>query len=182
MRTAKGKVVNYTHKDIADVIVLHKYSNVYKDSYRTGPLHRRQNGNHGQISNGFNLRYNTGIGTTGQDWFHIIVFFQDGSVLRLAPQNFRGIVDAAEGAILSSITSISKAIGTAVGIKGADAAVQTLLGAMLNSESTVGFKSHILRAKDEDSDACTYIDVYDDHVDFHSKSGNNDNVSVVTRQ
>ena len=188
------RVSNQTGRTIEVVTVAHKYSDVYKNSETFANLPN------GFTTNSFIADYNTGFGTTGKDWWALTWRFQgENAVYITNPNNFRAFFDAADTvgpALFKAVGSFAgrtagMAAGTAVepgggtalaGIAGATAgslAAGAIASVLFNSETTVGFKQHILRSEDEDSD--TVIIIKSQGVTFHSPSGDSDTVFTVDR-
>ncbi|RDA94975.1 hypothetical protein CP533_0102 [Ophiocordyceps camponoti-saundersi (nom. inval.)] len=136
------KLRNNTPNPITDVSVLHKYSSDYnhRGDWTVIPP--------GQVPNDtLTVEYNTGLLTTGKDWWMVTWYNQDKTRFFFSnPQNSRWLIDLAEGLFNPSADGL------------------------LSSESTTGFKQHILR--DEDADEVTEIVIEaDDQIEFRSKSG-----------
>ncbi|KJZ76003.1 hypothetical protein HIM_04459 [Hirsutella minnesotensis 3608] len=106
--------------------------------------------------------YHTGFATTGQDWWFISWYNEDGTKLYYSsPNNFRGFIDVFEKAAPTILAQVSKtaakagAVAAGTGPFGAilaGKAASTLAKAtaklVFNDESTVGFKKHYLTDKD----------------------------------
>jgi len=155
-RTASVQVKNSTGRVIEWVSVFHKYSDNYKDEkvWRNVP-------NGSVPSEMLEVRYNTGFGTTGIDWWLIMWKYQgEDTVYRTDPNNGRALIDGVEtvakavlptaGAVLGEVggflltkSPVAAQIGGAMGEETCRA-----LARHLNSEKTAGFKQHILRPKD----------------------------------
>lgn len=142
-RTAYVSVRNDTPNPVAGVTVIHKYSNNYK--------HR---GDWDVILPGhtsdtrLTVEYNTGAFTTGKDWWLVTLFNQDKTRFYYSdPKNWRWALDLVEG--ISAKDEVTS---------------------MFNSESSVGFKQHILR--NEDAGEVTEIVINADNtITFRSNSG-----------
>jgi hypothetical protein len=162
-RTAKVVVKNNTGEDILNVRVNHKYSDVYKNPLLwEGVLESGATTNPPK-----SVEYHTGAFTTGRDWWSIIwTQLDDDKVYYSNPTNFRGVFDALEEigqiAVPIAATGAAAVVGAAcTGVSAgacapaALAGIYTAIGAagavstkMMNDESTVGFKQHILRSED----------------------------------
>jgi hypothetical protein len=181
---ARVAVVNETGRPLQYVTVLHKYADVFKSE------HTWRNVRPGTTGSEMAVSYNTGIGTTGRDWWMVIWMYEgDSRVHHTSPNNFRAVLDLAEqaGHILVPVgaAAFAGAVGAVptAGVGGAAAAAAgAVLGtmiaqAMLNNESTAGFKQHILRS--EDSGRATAIHIRSNgSVVFRSRSGNSETVST----
>mmetsp|Transcript_11975 Transcript_11975/g.18195 ORF Transcript_11975/g.18195 Transcript_11975/m.18195 type:complete len:163 (+) Transcript_11975:205-693(+) len=143
------------------------------------------------------VNYHTGRFTTGRDWWYVAFTTEDGIFYQSNPQNGRDIIDGLEqvcfyatniiggGSICTTgacahqavgatraglpriITAGYAAYGGAVGLAGAVGLVVT--NTMMNTESTAGFKQHILRT--EDAGKVTTIIIRKNEVIFRSTSG-----------
>jgi PUD1/2-like protein len=201
-RTAQVNVVNNSGRDIEIITVSHKYSDNYKNSETWLNLP-----NGAKTKAPLVVEYNTGFGTTGRDWWRISWKFKgDPGLYVTNPNNFRREIDALEsigpgvlvaaGTALGSLaggaaggaagtylapgvgTTYGAAAGKAVGGKAGAAAAKAMADALMNGESTVGFKQHILRSEDESGKTPTIIEIKADGVTFRSPSGNSDTVYV----
>lgn len=201
-RTAQVNVQNNSGRDIEIITVSHKYSDNYKNSETWLNLP-----NGAKTKAPLVVEYNTGFGTTGRDWWRISWKFKgDPGLYVTNPNNFRREIDALEsigpgvlvaaGTALGSLaggatggaagtylapgvgTTYGAAAGKAVGGKAGAAAAKAMADALMNGESTVGFKQHILRSDDESGNTPTIIEIKADGVTFRSPSGNSDTVYV----
>lgn len=180
-RRARVQVWNATGGVLNYVRVFHKYSDVYRNEqeWRHVPT--------GSVANGsMTVDYNTGFGTTGKDWWLVVWASERGtssaSLRYTDPQNGRAFIDGLE-MVWKEVTPVvmAAAVGTACFAAGcgpaapfaamAGAAVSSqVFGRMMNSESTAGFKQHILRS--EDARGTTTIEIRGDgSVAFVSPSG-----------
>ena len=146
-RKADVQVVNKTGRDIEFVTVAHKYSDNYKESKTWGNM-----ANGVASKDTLEVQYHTGFGTTGQDWWLITWRYKgDPTVYMTAPKNFREIVDAVEKLAITALPAAGKFVGSLIGGEAGGEiggpAAKEMGSALLNSESTVGFKSHILRKR-----------------------------------
>lgn len=165
-RTAKVNVFNYSENTISWVTVVHKYSNNYKDDQTWVNLPP----NTQTAPNAMPANYNTGFGTTGQDWWAVTWQWKN-EICITNPNNFRGTIDSLEGIAASKLRDATTAlggtvgtfanpgVGTAIGTAAGRAAGKEVSNALFNSESTVGFKKHFLEAKDEGGFG-VYMDIY----------------------
>lgn len=181
-RKAKVAIENQTGQRLLSVSVGHKYSNDFKNTYDwEGPIEIGKTTNADMV-----VDYNTGFLTTGRDWWVVSWVTEDGKTHVTNPKNLRGIIDFLEGigskiaAPLASLATalslapepvISKATGAAVAV------TSVVVGGFCNSESTNGFKQHILRS--EDQDAPVKIILKRDKTVFHSKSGQSETGTTV---
>jgi hypothetical protein len=137
-------------------------------------------------------RFRTGFGTTGKDWW-IVSFVDDRGCTYISnPKNARKFVDGLEktaiytgGILVEAGVSIAVAglldpepVGKIAG--GILGAVTAGLGATMvglsNTESTAGFKQHILTGKDQG----LLIMVTKKKATFQSKSGRSTTGMVMT--
>lgn len=178
-RTADVQVENKTGREIEFVTVAHMYSDNYKNSKTWGNLPD------GRMTREFlAAEYNTGFGTTGVDWWIVTWKFKgDDTVYVTDPYNLRSVADGLEKFALSALPAVGKLVGEfvaaavgappdaggAIGGKAAEEVGKLLL----NSESTVGFKKHTLRAKDstQKKAAATVVEITSAEVKFRSPSG-----------
>jgi len=191
------QIANKTGREIQFVTVAHKYSNDYKNTKTWGNLPNGVTTKEPLVA-----EYNTGIGTTGKDWWIVTWQFKgDNTLYVTSPKNFRDIVDHLEKWSKDALPIAGKLGGAALGVAGGTAAgvavggpaggpaggkaggavggaiggkAATEMGALLlNSESTVGFKQHILREKDSKQKNArpTVIEIGDKEVKFNSPSG-----------
>jgi len=199
-REAQIFVENKTGKEIEIVTVIHKYSDVYKNSMTWVELPN-------QVATKFPIKceYNTGAFTTGKDWWLVTFKFKgNDDIYATSPNNLRSGFDAVEGAFLKfdvvqryatvmgtclgatagavAGTAIAPGPGTAVmgatfgaiGNQAGNAAGKELQKALMNGEKTEGFKQHILRKEDENKP--TYIKIYLSAVTFESPSGKSETI------
>ena len=156
-RKAKVQVKNSTGTTIYNVTVVHKYSDVHKEKMVWK----------GELKPGastpanFTVRFNTGVGTTGKDWW--IVSWSESrdanSIVQYttAPNNFRDIIDLAEKGAKVGIPIATTVLGVAsvaagpvagLAIAGGSIIANELADKTMNTSKTSGFKQHILRKKD----------------------------------
>ena len=160
-RKANVQVVNDTGARVRAVSIVHKYSNNYVNPYVWETLEP------GATSSPLQVDYHTGFLTTGRDWWIVAWVSDDGGTLYYtSPHNLRNIVDMFE----KVSTAIAAAVGAVITSEsgGWGAAVGTAIVApFVNTESTVGFKQHILRAEDQ----LTKIHIANSGVTWVSPSG-----------
>ena len=170
-------VRNETGKDIVSVQIAHKYSDDYKESLRWFDL------KNGQTTSGpQTVRYRTGVGRTGKDWWFVAWNYVDDDQIHYTdPVNLRGVFDFVERAGNSIITTATHIAGIVCTVNSgglcapyalaASATVEGSVYALLNREGTKGFKQHIL--EDEDAlQTTTIVLKADGTVRFQSNSGN----------
>ncbi|GEM77551.1 hypothetical protein [Vibrio sagamiensis] len=134
-RTAKAQIVNETGRAIKVATLNHKYSDNYKNHKTFGSIPD------GEASDFLSVEYNTGFGTTGRDWWLATWQYDEKEVFFTNPNNFRAAFDWAEGqvnSLFASVKDIPDELTPAVNIA----------SKAFNSESTKGFKQHILRSED----------------------------------
>lgn len=185
-RTATVSVQNSTPHNLMSVSLIHKYSDNYKHA-RQWPIIRP----HQASSDNLRVEYNTGFGTTGKDWWMLSWYSQDMKTQYYTnPNNFRGLFDALDKVAPSVIQAAVKVVGTVIaGDSGpnGERAVETVAAVardttsrLFNTETTKGFKQHILRS--EDSNAVTRIIINNDGtVSFFSRSGTSKTVYANKR-
>lgn len=171
-QVASVKVVNNTSRTLLSISLSHKYSDVYKNSHTWENI-----GNNSGTSTS-EVDFNTGFWTTGRDWWVLTWVDDQGNTYMTDPNNFRSILDFLEkitnriaeplaelatAVAVGSPEPTSKALAAAAAVSGA------IAEALLNNESTDGFKQHILR--EEDTKKPTVITIKDDEVEFSSESG-----------
>lgn len=152
LRTAPIYIENRTGSTLDYVTVVHKYSDNYKEKKTF------QNISNGRRTNDYLIaRYHTGVLTTGVDWWYVAWKKRgDNRVYYTYPNNFRNIIDKIEQ-VAQSLTKSNKA-------------TEAIGNLLFNSESTVGFKRHMLTAEDENKP--TIIVIRNNTVQFRSNSGN----------
>ena len=169
-RTAWICINNQTNHYILSTKLTHKYSDVYKDTFRQDPLAISDP----QSKVGWtSVTFNTGRFTTGQDWFHLKWISIDPSsgkcfLNETNPKNFRWVFDAAEKLVSLDDLIRKESLGIV-----AESIV-------FNIESTVGFKKHCLHKIDSYTGDPTNINITNDKVWFVSPSGTS-NVGYVTK-
>ena len=169
---AKVGIQNNTGHRILSATLVHKYSDVYKHK------HTWKDVKSGFATNSTNVRFNTGFGTTGRDWWFVTWIDDTGCAYMSNPKNLRALMDVLEksgqyisGALIESGIDvlvadpelIGKAIGAAAVVTGAIGLV------LLNSEGTAGFKQHILTGDDADHHVTIYL--HTGHIAISSPSG-----------
>ena len=180
-REAPVQVVNQTGRALEFVTVVHKYSDVYKSrkTWRRVP-------NGATTDSNYRVRYNTGFGTSGKDWWLVVWGYQgDARVYFTAPNNFRDFIDGMEQAgqivlpvtiaAVSAVACMKCGPLAAAAAAAAFAAGEKIALATMNNESTNGFKQHILRS--EDSNGVVSIFLFGNgRVRIESKSGRSDTI------
>ncbi len=164
-RTANVVLANHTHHKFTDAMVTHRYSddNPEFGSWKNVDIH--------QTTTSFAVNYRTGAFTTGQDWWIVTWTDDKGRHWVTSPRNARGFVDWIETTWLKYLQGKEN---------------QPLPG-YLNPErhgemtqqlerfkATVGFKSFILREKDEHATVTiTVVEEPNDHftVTYSAPSG-----------
>lgn len=167
VQTAQFVVANNQSDPISNVIVLHKYSDVFRDGISLKqPLQSKATSKEkGEVS------FRTGCFTTGKDWWQLYWTDSKGRDYVTDPQNLRWFVDLVERLTIESVKALEAATksfdigGTAVPVR----LVSIIANASLNSETTAGYKQHILR--DEDVGDANRIEIGSKQVAFISPSG-----------
>jgi hypothetical protein len=172
-RTAVVKVENKTGKELLSVMVAHKYSNVYKNAKAWNNLLPGRTS-----TDALTVEYETGELTVGRDWWMVVWVYKGDPTLHVTdPQNLRDIVDAVEKFTQRVLPFVSAGVGRVaggdVGSVAGLAVGATTAERLLNSEPTMGFKQHILRAEDsrENDSGPTLIQIGRNEVTFRSRSG-----------
>ncbi|GKT51849.1 uncharacterized protein ColSpa_12030 [Colletotrichum spaethianum] len=177
-RTAFASVRNNTGSPIVAVSLVHKYSDDYKHQQQWGIL---DNGELGEEQ--LEVEYNTGAFTTGRDWWTVTWYSPDMRTRYYSdPENFRDIIDAMESVAPSLLKKAATTLAGLSSLTGPGLIAARIVAkevaaatsdALFNSESTDGFKQHILRSEDED--ALTEIVINNDNtITFKSNSGNSE--------
>ena len=155
------------------VSLVHKYSDNYKNKKEWDVIRP------GETGEPLTVEFNTGALTTGRDWWVVTWYSPDMKTLYYsAPNNFRGLIDGLEkiapATIGTAAAEASDAIASESGViaQAASAALEMAAQAttkkLFNTESTEGFKQHILRSEDQGKMMTISIS---DKVTFTSKSG-----------
>jgi len=183
-RKANVRIENRTGQRVLSVSVAHKYSDNYKNTHDWhGPIN-----NESQTNPDMDMvvNYNTGWTTTGRDWWVVSWVTEDGKTYITDPSNFSDIIDFLGktgwriSAPLASLTTALSLAPEPIISKSAAAAVAVtslVVGGLCNTESTSGFKQHILR----EGDSPTIIILKSNEVEFHSKSGESFTVATVIK-
>lgn len=170
-RMGKVTVVNETGEPIDSLTVMHKYSNLYRDT------HTWTNIASGVTTASMNVSYNTGPFTTGKDWW-IVSWVNANGTNVTSPNNFRQYIDPFEKALANADTNqldnYLKSIQVTVPSEVVGSIVYKVLASMLfNTEPTVGYKQHILRADDADTNCVTKILIYPANTPFPGTNNTN---------
>ncbi|KAH8674815.1 hypothetical protein BGZ60DRAFT_404871 [Tricladium varicosporioides] len=179
-QTAQVSVRNNWDQPLVGVSVIHKYSDDYKNHGEWGIIKP------GELApETMDVEYNTGFLTTGRDWWVITWYSADMKTQYYSdPVNFRNIIDALEKVAPSVVKVAMKTVAAGMAAEAGPGAVVAAKNAakvlakvaneaLFNTESTDGFKQHILRS--EDAGKLTEIVINKDRsITFKSKSGNSD--------
>ena len=169
---ASIEIVNNTGSTLLSASVSHKYSDNYKNE------HTWENIKNGETTSTTKVDFNTGLLTTGRDWWVVTWVNDKGDTYVTDPKNFRGIIDFLEKmgdklatplATLAATFATKTSDARAKAVAAAVAVTSAVAAAFLNTEATDGFKQHILR--EEDKDRPTRIVIKKNEVEFNSKSG-----------
>ncbi|WP_158885940.1 hypothetical protein [Amycolatopsis anabasis] len=140
---------NARHLD--SVTVMHKYSNDYKNTLTWNNVSSGT-----KTSADLRVDYRTGVFTTGKDWWYLIAVDDEGRTYISYPHNFQWLLDKIEGAVLDwakKVVNTYKQPKTGNYKERRKEAVKDMLAGfavlLLNSESTAGWKQHILRSEDD---------------------------------
>ncbi|KAJ4351801.1 uncharacterized protein N0V89_007145 [Didymosphaeria variabile] len=183
-RTAQVKIRNDTPDPITAAAISHKYSDVYKNQLDFDTIASGKTS-----ADALTVEYNTGAFTTGRDWWLITYHRERADAERKNelkmwysdPSNFRSIIDTLEKAapaIIKTAINVAKGSNPAYlpAAKAAQIVAKQMNKLLFNSESTAGFKQHILRSEDERK--VTIITIHGDNtISFQSESGNSKTVT-----
>lgn len=193
-RSASVTIINQTGGKIVAAYA-HKYSNVFKDSGATNEIKPLGTTPFDFMQNVGKARFRTGFGTTGKDWWIVGYIDNKGCKYISSPRNARKFIDGLEkasiftGGILVEVgidvaivglldpEPVGKVAGGIVGLVTAGLGA-TMVG-LSNTESTAGYKQHILKAKDKN---ITIFITKNNKVVFSSKSGKSSSRMVKTGQ
>lgn len=173
-RAAAASIVNHTTEVIASVSLIHKFSDNYLDHYIwSGVLKPGE-----AVSPAGKVRYHTGVGSTGLDWWRVTWVNADKQMVATAPQNFQEIFNWVEGflkdnaswAELKLLQSLPESGEAAPFVAAAAGAIKAADAMILNKETTVGFKEYMLEAGDDGATVTLTIGA-DGQVAFQSPSG-----------
>jgi len=159
----------------------HKYSNVFLgDGGATNPKQALQPFQKQKLGK---ARFRTGFGTTGKDWWQVSYLDKKGCKYTSNPKNARKFIDGLEktsivvgGVLIEAGVDIAltglfdpePASKIAIGALGAiTAGLGATMVGLSNTESTAGFKQHILRGKDKS----ITIMLFPNSIQFVSSSG-----------
>eukprot|EP00922_Rhytidocystis_sp_ex-Travisia-forbesii_P043373 GHVS01064703.1.p1 GENE.GHVS01064703.1~~GHVS01064703.1.p1 ORF type:complete len:449 (+),score=46.42 GHVS01064703.1:107-1453(+) len=194
--TSSVRIVNEIGHDISGVTVVHKYSN---ENNQDNNLADKKIWNHikkGEVcDDSLNVSFNNNE-TNGTDWWKVFWYSKDGSnFYQTDPQNFPGVIDGLETFAETAIPlSFSISADTEQTPAGPAATTTTVNGVtppltiaarknlqyVLNSQSTSGFKEHILGSEDINET----IDIVlreDGMVTFMSQTGNSTAIATATK-
>lgn len=165
-RSANAVVINNTGRTIRAVSIVHKYSDVFKSRHDYAELAP------GASTPRASVRYNTGFGTTGRDWW-VITWYSDDYTRRYCsnPENFRETIDILEEVAPSVLSyAAGKAAKDPSVTKAAETVAEETSKLLFNTESTAGFKQHILRTSDQNGDVSITLND-DESIVIRSPSG-----------
>jgi hypothetical protein len=165
---AQAVIQNNSSKTFVSIGLSHKYSDVFKDQTSWAALAP------GQTSTPpLTVEYNTGFGTTGQDWWYILAVDSEGNIWNTNPSNARWLWDGADSLIQKFGSTVAGWLfaGATIteGTTVIGAGLIQLLTMMTNNESTAGFKEFLLRS--EDAGQTVTITLTDTNIHFSAPSG-----------
>ncbi|MEM8649888.1 MAG: hypothetical protein AAGF54_05100 [Pseudomonadota bacterium] len=189
-RSAQVVVVNNTGKRIANLTLLHKYSDKWDEEFKFPKLLMP-----GQSTKLSTVRYETGFLRTGTDWWALNWAYANGEpkLYYTDPNNFRGFVDFLESsarfvipAVATGAAALAGAVCTAesagacgpaagAAIKATAAASTALSAKMFGEGSTEGFKQYTLREDDHNQKITITLNA-NGTVDFEAPSGDSSTV------
>lgn len=165
---AQVVIKNASSKTFITIGLSHKYSNNYKNQGNWAALAPGQTS-----SPPMTVEYNTGFGTTGQDWWYLLAVDSEGNVWNTNPSNARWLWDSVDWGIQKFGSTIAgwMVAGATIteGTTLVGAALVQLLTAITNNESTTGFKEFLLRS--EDAGQTVTITLTDTEIQFSAPSG-----------
>ncbi|KXX80942.1 hypothetical protein MMYC01_203918 [Madurella mycetomatis] len=181
-RTARVAIRNNQPQPILAVGVKHKYSSVYQHEGEWGIVKP------GELTDKtLTVEYNTGLFTTGVDWWGVSWYSEDMKTLYYSnPQNFRGVIENIEKIttpVLVTAGWVASDLANAGATRHSLAHVATIVAGsttavLFNSEDTVGLKRHML--VEEDEDELTEIIINEDNtITFKSRSGISETVTAT---
>lgn len=150
---AHVKIVNKSGVNFKSVFVLHKYSDLYKNSYSWNQVPNNSETNADML-----VEYNTGW-AIGSDWWYILAIGENGDTYLTDPSNGLAFFDfiLKIGVDIASINPGSDAAGKLIG------------DLLASDESISGFKKFLLRKEDISSPIS--ITLTSDEVVFEANSG-----------
>jgi hypothetical protein len=184
VRTASIKIQNNTPNNLTGLSISHKYSNVYKEQYDWLSLAPGAT-----TPDPMTATYHTCFLCTGRDWWLLTYHPAVPSAERpgqlqfryTAPKNFRNIIDALERAapgMIKAAINLAKGSNPAAlpAAKAAQVVSKAMCKLLFNTESTDGFKQHILTDVDAGR-VTTFVVQADGKVQIKSRSGSSETVT-----
>ena len=176
--TASAVIANTSSRTFVSIGLSHKYSDVYssKASWETlAP---------GQTSSpALEVQYNTGFGTTGEDWWFLLAVDSQGNVWNTDPDNARWLWDKVDWGISNFGDAIADMLDASgpetLGAGDVAGVLLQVLTAATNDSSTEGYKEFLLR--DEDAGGTVTITLTDDNIHFAAPSGTADTPLVLAQ-
>lgn len=158
-QTARVVIKNATDFPVKAVCLVHKYSDVYKNTGAWEIIHP------GQESSAIEVEYITGSGITGTDWWTLSWFSDDLNTFRYSsPSNFRGLFDWVERVPNLVQPHVEEKLGKLL------ERLKIGLAPIVDQESTEGFKKHELTSDDAGNTTIVVING-DQSITLYSVSG-----------
>jgi len=175
-RTAQATVQNLTGKKILGVSLIHKYSDNYVHNITWPQIEQGASG-----SPALTVKYHTGFGAFGEDWWLVTWLDENGNLYHTDPANGQcfinwlqklvpGAISAAVKAIVALATDDTPLIASLAG-----KAVSLLIKPLLGAGDTCGFKENYL-TKEDDSKLVTITLNQGGTARISSPSGHSDTV------
>ncbi|CAF3358010.1 unnamed protein product, partial [Rotaria sp. Silwood2] len=148
-RTAKAKIKNRSGHKILSATLKHRYSDAFDESKEFGVIED------GQDSTDYlSVRYHTGVGCNGYDWWLITWITDDGTAYSSDPDNgqcWLSILANAASDLLGAFSSIAGALTKDL-VSAALQLLSTITEYTVNGSDFCGFKSYTLTGDDDDSE------------------------------
>lgn len=168
---AQVVIKNNSSKTFVSIGLSHKYSDVYKNQSTWADLGPGQAG-HPPLT----VEYNTGFGTTGQDWWYILAVDTEGNVWNTDPSNARWLWDKVDWGLQKFGSTIAGWLAAGApesgGVTLVGAGLLQVLTMATNDEATTGYKEFLLRS--EDAGQTVTITLTDTNINFSAPSGTAD--------
>lgn len=169
--TASAVITNNSSRTFVSIGQSHKYSDVYSSQASWENLAPGQT-----TSPALSVEYNTGFGTTGEDWWFLLAVDSEGNVWNTDPSNARWLWDKTDWGIAHFGDIIATALEVAgpetLGAGDIAGGLVDVLTAATNDTSVEGYKEFLLR--DEDAGGTVTITLTDDTIQFSAPSGTAD--------
>ncbi|MBB4098373.1 hypothetical protein [Sphingomonas kyeonggiensis] len=169
--TASAVITNNSSKTFVSIGLSHKYSDVYSSKAGWENLAPGQT-----TSPALAVEYNTGFGTTGEDWWFLLAVDSQGNVWNTDPSNARWLWDKVDWGIANFGEVIAEGLDATgpetLGAGDVAGVLMEVLTAATNDTSVEGYKEFLLR--DEDAGNTVTITLTDTNIHFSAPSGTAD--------